>query len=79
MSQELEASRTQLNAAVTELEEMKSAPKTGGKDKKLEEELKKRDEEIKSLKAQLLDAQQENQKLKGGIFGMTLEPSEVFI
>ena len=57
MSQELEASWTQLNAAITELEELKSAPMTGGKDKKLEEELKKQTEEIKSLKAQLSDAQ----------------------
>ena len=48
---------------------MKSAPMYFGKDKKLEEEVKKRAEEIKSLKAQLLDAQQENQKLKGDIFG----------
>ena len=45
-----------------------------GKDKKLEEEAKKQAEEIKSLKAQLLEAQQENQKLKGGIFGMACEP-----
>ena len=52
---------------------------TGGKDKKLEEQLKKQAEEIKSLKAQLLEAQQENQKLKGSIFRMTFEPSEVLI
>ena len=58
---------------------MKSAPMTGGKDKNLEEERKKQAEEIKSLKAQLLDAQQENQTLKGGIFGMTPEPAEVLI
>ena len=43
--------------------------------KKLEEEVKKQAEEIKSLKAQLLEAQQENQKLKGGIFNMSYEPS----
>ena len=42
-----------------------------GKVKKLEEEVKKQDEEIKSLKAQLLEAQRENQNLKGGILGMT--------
>ena len=77
MSQELETSPTQLNAAVTELEEMKSAPMYFGKDKKLEEEVKKQADEIKSLKAQLLEAQRENQNLKGGILGMTLEPSEV--
>lgn len=74
MSQELEISRTQLNVAVSELEEMKSAPVYFGKDKKLEE-VKKQAEEIKSLKAQLSEAQQENQKLKGSIFGMTCEPS----
>ena len=52
---------------------------TGGKDKKLEEEVQNQAEEIRSLKAQLLDAQQENQKLKCGIFGKTLEPSGVLI
>ena len=52
---------------------------TGKKMKKLEEEVKKQAEEIKSLKAQLLDVQYENQKLKGGIFGMTLEPSGVLV
>ena len=57
MSQELETSRTQLNVVVSELEEMKSAPMYFGKDKKLEEEVKKQAEEIKSLKAQLMDAQ----------------------
>ena len=46
---------------------------TRGKDKKLEEEVKKQAEEIKSLKAQLLEVQQENQKMKGGIFGMTFK------
>ena len=71
MSQELETSRTELNVATTELEAMKSAPMTGRKDKKLEDEVKKQDEEIKSLKAQLLEEQQGNQKLKVGIFGMT--------
>ena len=50
-----------------------------GKEKKLEEEVKKQDKELKSLKAQLLEAQQENQKLKGGIFAMTCEPSEWLI
>ena len=52
---------------------------TGGKDKKQEEEVKKQAEEIKSLKAQLLDAQQEKQKLKGDIFGMTFEPFGVLV
>ena len=50
-----------------------------GNDKKLEEEVKKQAKEIKSLKAQLLEAQQENQKLKGGIFGMSCEPSGLLI
>ena len=47
--------------------------------KKLEEEVKKQAEEIERLKAQLLEAQQENQKLKGGIFSMTCEPSRLLI
>ena len=50
-----------------------------GNDKKLEEEVKKPAKEINSLKAQLLEAQQENQKLKGGIFGMICEPSGLLI
>ena len=78
LSHELETSRTQLNATVSELEEMKSAPMYFGKDKKLEEEVKKQAEDIKSLKAQLLEAQQETQRLKGGIFGMFCELSELF-
>ena len=41
--------------------------------KKLEEEVKKQAEEIKSLKARPLEAQQENQKVKGGIFDMSCE------
>ena len=53
---------------------MKSAPMTRGEKKKLEE-VNKQAEEIRSLKAQLSDAQNENQNLKGGIFSMTLEPS----
>ena len=50
-----------------------------GNDKKLEREVKKQDEEIKCLKAQLLEAQQENQKLKDGIFGMSCELSGLLI
>ena len=42
-----------------------------GNDQKLEEEVKKHAEEIKSLKAQLSAAQKENEKLKGGMFGMS--------
>ena len=41
--------------------------------------MKKQAEEIESLKAQILEAQQEDQKLKVGIFGMTCEPSELLI
>ena len=54
---------------------MKSTPMTGCEKENLEDELNKQAEEIKSLKDQLSDAQKENQKLKGCIFGMTLEPS----
>jgi hypothetical protein len=46
---------------------------------KLEEENDKQAEEIKSLKAQLSDAQKDNKKLKGGIFNMTFEPSKLLI
>lgn len=48
---------------------------TKGEKKKLEEEVNKQAKEIKSLKPQLSDARKEDQKLKGGIFGMTLQPS----
>ena len=43
-----------------------------GKDKNLEEEIKKKAKEIKSLKAQHDEAQKENKKLKRSIFGMTI-------
>ena len=39
--------------------------------KKHEEEKDKQSEEIESLKAQLSAAQKENEKLKGGMFGMS--------
>lgn len=71
LSQELKTSLTKLNAATTELEEMKKATMTIDQKNKLEEEKDRQAEEIKSLKAQLSDAQKENKKLKGGIFGMT--------
>ena len=58
---------------------MKKVTMTSNQKKKLEEERDKQAEEIKSLKAQLWDAQKENKKLKGGIFGMTLEPSSGLI
>ena len=71
MSQELKRNQTKLNAATTELAEMKKATMTTDHKNKLEEEKDKQVEEIKSLKAQLSIAQKENKKLKGGIFGMT--------
>lgn len=48
---------------------------------KLEQERDQQAEEIKSLKAQLSDALDENQKLKGGIFGMAcgLHLKETFL
>ena len=58
---------------------MKSAPMYSGKDKKLEEEVKKQAKEIEILKVLLLEEQQENHKLKGSIFVMTCEPSELLI
>ena len=45
--------RTKLNAATTELEEMKKSTMTSDRKNKLEEEKDKQAEEIKSLKAQL--------------------------
>ena len=45
-----------MNAPDTELEETKRAPMPGGEKKKLEEEVNKQAEEIKTLKAQLSDA-----------------------
>ena len=57
MSQELKTSQTKLNAATTELEEMKKATMTIDQKNKLEEEKDRQAEEIKSLKAQLSDAQ----------------------
>ena len=57
MSQELETSRTKLNAATTELEEMKKVTMTIDQKNKLEEEKDKQAEEIKILQAQLSAAQ----------------------
>ena len=71
LSQELKTNQTKLNAATTELAEMKKATMTTDQKNKLEEEKDKQAEEIKSLKAQLSAAQKENKKLKGGIFGIT--------
>ena len=71
LSQELETNQTQLNAVTAELAEMKKATMSNSGKKKHEEEKDKQSKEIKSLKAQLSAAQKENEKLKGGIFGMT--------
>ena len=71
MSQELKTNQTKLNAATTELAEMKKATMTTDQKNKLEEEKDKQAEEIKSLKAQLSASQRGNKKLKGSIFGMT--------
>ena len=51
---------------------MKKVTMTPDQRNKLEEEKDKQAKEIKSLKAQLSAAQQENKKLKGGIFDITL-------
>ena len=58
---------------------MKKVTMTSDQKNKHEEERDKQGEEIKSLKAQLSDAQKENKKLKSGIFGMTFEPSRGLI
>ena len=58
---------------------MKKAMMTIDQKNKLEEEKDMQAEKIKCLKAQLSDAQQENKNLKGGIFGMTFEPSRALI
>ena len=58
---------------------MKKFTMTIDQKNKLEEKKDKQAEEMKSLKAQLSDAQQENKNLKGGIFGMTFEPSRALI
>ena len=71
LSQELKTNQTKLNATTMELAEMKKATMTTDQKNKLEEEKDKQAEEIKSLKAQLSAVQQENKKLKGGIFGIT--------
>ena len=61
----------QLNAVTAELAEMKKAAMSTSNKKKHEEEKDKQSEEIESLRAQLLAAHKENEKLKGGMFGMS--------
>ena len=68
LSQELESSRTQLHTTTAELVETKSAlrkeKRQDGKDQQ--------SEEVESLKAQLLAAKRENERLKRGMFSMSL-------
>ena len=71
LAQELNKNQTQLSAVTAELAEMKEITMSASREKKLEEEKDKQSEEIESLKAQLSAAQKENEKLKGGMFGMS--------
>ena len=71
LAQELNTNQTQLNAVTAELAELKETATGASREKKLEEEKDKQSEEIESLKAQLSAAQKENEKLKGGMFGMS--------
>ena len=56
--------QTKLNAATTELEEMKKATMTIDQKNKLEEEKDKQAEEIKSLKAHLSDTLKEKKNYR---------------
>ena len=71
LSQELKINQTQLNVVTAEPAEMKKSAMSPSGKKKHEEEKDKQSEEIESLKAQLSAAQKENEKLKGGMFGMS--------
>ena len=68
LSQELESSQTQLHTATAELAETKSVLR---KEKRKDGE-DQQSEEVESLKAQLLAAQKENERLKHGMFSMSL-------
>ena len=70
LSEELKSNQTQLNVVTAELAEMKKAAMSTSEKKKHEDEKDKQSEEIESLKAQLSAARIENEKLKGGMFGM---------
>ena len=69
LAQELKTNQTQLNAVTAELAEMKKITIGVSRDKNLEED--NQSEEIESLKARLTAVRKENEKLKGGMFGMS--------
>ena len=73
LAQERKINQTQLNAVTAELAEMKKAALSTSKKKKQEEEKDKQSKEIEILKTQLSTARKENEKLKGGMFGMTFK------
>ena len=73
------AKKDQEHAEKREIAGRKVLAQTIDQKNKLEEEKVKQAEEIKSLKAQLSDALNENNKLKGDIFGMTVESFGVLI
>nr|XP_040251761.1 serine/arginine repetitive matrix protein 1-like [Aegilops tauschii subsp. strangulata] len=68
LAHELNTNQMQLNAVIAELAELKVTATGASKEKKLEEEKDKQSEEKESLKAQLSAVQNENEKLKGGMF-----------
>ena len=71
LAQELNTNQMHLSAVTAELAELKEIAMGSSRERKLEEEKDKQSEEIESLKAQLSAAQKENEKLKGGMFGMS--------
>src|SRR5215216_5285969 len=71
LAQELNTNQIQLSAVTAELTELKETATGAAREKKLEEEKDKQSKQIESLKAQLLAVQKENEKLKGGMFGMS--------
>ena len=71
LAQELNTNHTQLSAVTAKLAEWKLTATGASREKKLEEEKDKQSKEIESMKAQLSAVQKENEKLKGGMFGMS--------